>query len=71
MTSGVSKVLVNFRLLSGSLPKRGPLDFETKKSFPLFVVGEEAFVGRYLNRYFCFQILFLSSATSQKRIESD
>ena len=60
MTSGVSKVLVNFSLLSGCLPKSGPLDFATKSSFPLFFVGEEAFVGRYLNRYFCFNFFFLA-----------
>ena len=56
--------------LRGSPPKTGPLDFATKNSFPLFFVGEEALVIVYWNRYFCFQILILSSATSQKRIES-
>ena len=33
--------------LRGSLPKSGPLDFETKNTFPLFFVGEEALVGVY------------------------
>ena len=33
--------------LRGSLPKSGPLDFATKKTFPLFFVGEEALVGIY------------------------
>ena len=50
--------------LRGSLPKSGPLDFATKNSFPLFFVCEEALVIVYWNRYFCFQILILSSATS-------
>ena len=35
------------RLLRGSLPKSGPLDFATKNTFPLFFVGEEALVGIY------------------------
>ena len=57
MTS--SGVLLSLR---GSLPKSGPLDFATKNSYPLFFVGEEALVGIYYNRYFCFQILILISA---------
>ena len=57
------------QLLSGRPAKSGPLDFATKNSFPFFFVSEEARVGIYQNRYFCFSILFLSSATSQKRIE--
>ena len=56
--------------LRGSLPKSGPLDFATKNSFPSFFVGEEALVGIHYDRYFCFQILILTSPTSQKRIES-
>ena len=59
-----------FPRLKGSLPKSGPLDFATKNSFPLFFAGEEALVGIYQNRYFCFQILFLTAATSQKQVES-
>ena len=35
------------KLLRGSLPKSGPLDFATKNTFPLFFVGEEALVGIY------------------------
>ena len=50
--------------LRASLPKSGPLDFATKNSFRLFFVGEEALVVVYWNRYFCFQILILSSAAS-------
>ena len=33
--------------LRGSLPNNGPLDFATKNSFPVFLAGEEAFVGIY------------------------
>ena len=33
--------------LRGSLPKSGPVDFATKNTFPLFLVGEEALVGVY------------------------
>ena len=33
--------------LRGSLPESGPLDFATKNTFPLFLVGEEALVGVY------------------------
>ena len=35
------------RVLRGSLPKSGPLDFATKNTFPSFFVGEEALVGIY------------------------
>ena len=34
--------------LRGSLPKSGLLDFATKIVFPLFFVGEEAFVASIL-----------------------
>ena len=48
----VSDLAVTFshrqiRLLRGSLPKSGPLDFATKNAFALFFVGEEALVGVY------------------------
>ena len=33
--------------LRGSLRKRGPLDFATKNTIPLFFVAEEALVGIY------------------------
>ena len=39
--------LKTHRRLRGSLPKSGPLDFATKNTFPLFLVGEEALVVIY------------------------
>ena len=44
--------------------------FATKLICLHFSVGEEASVGIYKTCYFCFQILFLTFATSQKQIES-
>jgi len=46
-TSGKENFQRITRLLRGSLPKSGPLDFATKNTFPLFFVGEEALVGIY------------------------
>ena len=46
-TSVISVCSPTFQILRGSLPKSGPLDFATKNTFPLFVVGEEALVGIY------------------------
>ena len=56
--------------LRGGLPKSGSLDFATKIVFLYFLSGRG--FSRYILKplYFCFQILILSSATSQKRIDS-
>ena len=44
---GLQEVIGGYKVLRGSLPKSGALDFATKNTFPLFFVGDEALVGIY------------------------
>ena len=54
--------------LSGILAKRGPLDFATKNSFPLFFVCEKGLVHMYQNHFIYFPILYFCFATNLKQI---
>ena len=62
---------VSFKQLSGSPAKSGPLDFQTKNTFPSFFVSEKGLVHIYKNATYYFPVSFFCLATSQSWILGD